>query len=145
MPTVLGRPYDISWRGKPPHMLQTDIQVWWQFLDTWAHQYHTIYYDSLIGGPAIPDQKTATPMQRMWRANMAKRTDAIGVSNTHVDIIEVSADPGLRAIGQLQTYRALWIRDPKIQLPERLILVCSRIDPDLLDAASMYGILIYVI
>lgn len=126
-------------------MLAPDIPVWWRFLDTWGSQYSAVYYDCLLGGPALSLQEEKDPLKKMWRFNLSKRADAIALTDNHVDIIEVSNDPGLRSVGQLQTYHALWLRDPKINLPERLVLVCETIDPDLLDAASMYGLLIYVI
>ncbi|GAH19333.1 unnamed protein product, partial [marine sediment metagenome] len=52
---------------------------------------------------------------------------------------------GLRVIGQLQTYRVLWIRDTPIAKPEKMILVCEVPNIDLFDAASMFGIQIYVL
>jgi len=84
-------------------------------------------------------------MQIMWRDLLVKRADAIAELDDEVWIIEVSADPGLRAIGQLQSYRVLWLRDPKIAKPEKLVLVASTIEEDLLDVASTYGIQNYII
>ena len=126
-------------------MLAPDIPVWWRFLDTWRSQYSTIYYDCLLGGPVLTKEEERDPLKRGWRFNLSKRADAIAITKTHVDIIEVASDPGLRSIGQLQTYRALWLRDPAILLPERPVLVCEMIDQDLLDAAGMYGLQVYII
>lgn len=85
------------------------------------------------------------PLKRMWRINISKRADAIAELDNEVWIIEVASDPGLRTLGQLQTYRLLWLRDPKIAKIERMILVCETINQDLLDAVSTYGVSIYVI
>lgn len=85
------------------------------------------------------------PLKRMWRVNIAKRADAIAELENELWIIEVSADPNLKCFGQLQTYRALWLRDPKINKIERCVLVAERIDPDILDAAGMYGILVFIV
>lgn len=81
----------------------------------------------------------------MQQFNASKRADAIGITATHVWIIEVSADPGLRAIGQLQVYRTLWLRDPVIDLMEKMVLVAERIDPHILDAATQYGITVFIV
>lgn len=145
MPTTLGRPYPLTWKGKPPHMLKPDIPVWWRFLEKWGYQYQRVYYDCLLGGPTLTKEQELDPILRGWRANISKRADAIAITDRHVYIIEVASDPGLRSVGQLQTYHALWLRDPLILLPERLILVCEMIDPDLLDATSMHGIQIYIV
>lgn len=145
MPTDLGRPYALDWRGDPPHMLKPDIPVWYRFLDKWGFPFLNLYYDCLLGGPFLTQEEKKDPLKWMWRVNLAKRADSIAELDNEVWIIEVASDPGLRILGQLQTYRVLWLRDPKLAKIERMILVCESIDQDLLDAASMMGVLIYVI
>lgn len=145
MPTDLGRPYKLDWRGRPPHMLEQDIPLWYRFLEKWGFQFINFYYDCLLGGPYLTPQELKDPLKKMWRVNLSKRADAIAELDNEVWIIEVACDPGLRVLGQLQTYRVLWLRDPKIAKIERMVLVCEAIDTDLLDAASMSGVLIYII
>ena len=145
MPTILGRTYSIEWRGNPPHMLTPDIPVWYRFLETYGHLFTSLWYDCLLGAALLTPEEELDPLKRMWRQNLARRADAVAELEKEVWIIEVSDDPGLRALGQLFTYRVLWMRDPPITKPERLILVCEMIEPNLLDSASSYGIQIYVI
>lgn len=145
MPTDLGRPYALDWRGDPPHLLQRDIPVWYRFLEKWGGGFLNLYYDCLLGGPYLTPEENRDPLKRMWRVNLAKRADAIAELKDEVWIIEVAPDPGLRVIGQLQTYRALWLRDPKINKLERMVLVSEVPNEDLFDAASTYGISIYMI
>lgn len=144
MPTTLGRSYEIAWRGSPPHMLQPDVPVWYRFLEKWGTLLEALYYDVLLGGPHLTPEQERDPMQRMWRANTSKRADAIGELPGEVWIIEVAQRPGLRAIGQLLTYLALWTEDPKIMKIEIPVLVCELIDTDLIAAATKYGIRVYV-
>ena len=145
MPTRLGLEYDRTWRGKPPHMLQPDVPVWWRFLDKWSSLLDRLWYDCLLGGPEMSFAERQDPLKQMWVTNLSKRADAIAVVAKELWIIEVASDPGLRAIGQLQTYHTLWLRDPVITLPEVLVLVGERIDPDLLDACAMHGIRIFMV
>jgi len=145
VPTELGRPYTLEWRGNPPHMLARDIPVWYRFLEKWNEGFLKLYYDCLLGGPALSADQKKDPMQRMWRINLAKRADAIVELKDEVWIIEVSADPGVRSIGQCHTYRSLWLRDSPINKLEKPVLVCERMDPDLLDAAGMYGVLVFIV
>jgi len=84
-------------------------------------------------------------MKRMWRANTAKRADAIAELAREIWIIEVAQRPGLRAIGQLLTYQHLWLEDPKIDKPVRVVLVAEQFDKDLFAAAANSGILIYAV
>lgn len=144
MPTTLGKPYAIDWRGRPPHMLKQDVPVWYRFLEKWGHLFINLFYDCMLGGPTLSPEEEKDPMKRMWRANLAKRADAIGETQTEAWIIEVADSPGLRAIGQLLTYLSLWQEDPKIAKIERAVLVCNFVDTDLIASAAKYGIQTYV-
>ena len=145
LPTILGSPYALDWRGNPPHMLIPDVPVWYRFLDTYGIIFQKLYYDVLLGALRLTPQEEKDPLKRMWRQNMARRADAVVETEKEIWIIEVADDPGLRSIGQLLTYRVLWIRDPVVAKPEKLILVGETIEKNLLDAASSYGISIYLI
>lgn len=144
MPTLLGNTYEVSWRGAPPHMLSTDIPVWYRFLELWGFRFTALYYDVLLGGPFLSPAQEQDPIMRMWRANSSKRADAIAELPAEVWIIEVAQRPGLRAIGQLLTYLALWTEDPQITKIEIPVLVCEEVDTDLIASAAKYGIRTYV-
>jgi len=126
-------------------MLKEDVPVWYDFLDRYGYMFKSLYYDCLLGGPEYTEEQLEDPMFRMWRQNLSKRADAIAELETEVWIIEVADFPGLRAVGQLNTYRALWIEDPKIMKPEKPILVCRTIDTDLARSLTLYGGQIYVV
>ena len=143
MATILHKAFSLEWRGNPPHMLAPDVPVWYRFLDQWGFRFTALYYDALLGAPNLTPEEEPDPMKRMWRFNTSKRADAIATTDNAVWIVEVADDPGLRALGQLHVYRTLWLQDPVIDLPERLILVSERIDPHLLDAAIQHGVKVY--
>lgn len=126
-------------------MLAADHPVWYRFLDQHRPEFTALYYDCLLGAPALTDEEELDPLKKMWRFNVSKRADAIATTAHHVWIIEVADDPGLRALGQLHVYRTLWLQDPAIDLMERLVLVCERIDPHLLDAAHQHGVEVFVV
>lgn len=145
MPTLLGKSYDTTWRGSPPHMLPPDVPVWYRFLEKWGHLFTNLYYDVLLGGPVLSPAQEKDKYWRMWRANTSKRADAIAELQDQVWIIEVSARPGLRAVGQLMVYLSLWVEDPKIIKPEKSILVSQELDTDLIASAARFGIQTYII
>jgi len=126
-------------------MLEPDIPVWYRFLDIWGRFFEALYYDSFLGGPSLTPEEEKDPFKRMWRANTSKRADAIAETRDEVWLIEVSDYPGMRALGQLHTYQTLWIEDPKIMKPEKLVLVCSRLDTDIGAACGKFGIQIYIV
>ena len=145
MPTILGRKYSTDWRGKPPHMLAPDIPVWYRFLKEWAPHFVTLYYDCLLGGPEPVPYEEKDPMKKMWRALTSKRADAIAELQDAIWLIEVSAYPGMRALGQLLTYKTLWDQDPKSDLPVTMVLVADQIDPDVRLSYVPYGIKLYLV
>lgn len=126
-------------------MLDSDVPVWYRFLDRFAPAFSALYYDILLGGPWLTPEQEKDPLQRMWRYNISKRADAIGVDAGVVWIIEVSSYPGLRAIGQLAVYKALWDEDPKITGPVKLVLVAERLDNDLGAALGIAGIQVFLV
>ena len=145
MPTELGRSYPLIWRGDPPHMLKPDIPIWYRFLAIYGAPFLKLYYDCALGGPSLTEVQKMDPLQVMWRGLLVKRADAIAELDNEIWIIEVSADPGLRAIGQLISYGHLWKRDPKIVKPVKLVLVSGTIEEDLADVVSSYGVLIFIV
>jgi len=145
MPTDLGKTYPLDWRGNPPHMLKQDVPVWYRFLEKWGSGFLNLYYDCLLGGPLLDAEEKKDPLKWMWRVNLAKRADAIAELENEVWIIEVAPDPGLRILGQLIAYKTLWLRDPKINKLEKMILVSEVPNEDLFDAASTYGVSIYIL
>jgi len=98
----------------------------------------------LLGGPVLSPDQEDDSYWKMWRANTSKRADVIAELENEIWIIEVSARPGLRAVGQLMVYLALWLEDPKIIKLEVPVLVIEELDTDLIASAAKYGIRSYV-
>lgn len=145
MPTILGPKYSIDWRGKPPHMLKVDIPIWYRFLEKYGSQFNSLYYDCLLGGPHLTPREEKDPLLRMWRFNTSKRADVIVETKDEVWIIEVTSEPKVRALGQLMMYKRLWKEDPKSNKSLKVVLVCDRVDADVVAASSTYGVETYVV
>jgi len=145
MPTDLGKPYSLDWRGDPPHMLKVDVPIWYRFLEKYGAPFINLYYDCLLGGPFMTPEELKDPYKRDWRIINSKRADAIAELEHEVWIIEVAKEAGLRSLGQIQAYHALWLRDPKIMKIEKVVLVSDTIGKDLLDATGMYGVLTFIV
>lgn len=126
-------------------MLEPDIPVWWRFLEKWGFEIEKLWYDCLLGGPFLTPEEEKDPIKKSWRYVNSKRPDAIAETKNEVWIIEVSANPGLRAMGQCAAYQALWQEDPKIEKIDRMVLVVETLDTDLGAAIAKMGGLIYVV
>lgn len=126
-------------------MLKPDIPVWYRFLEKYGEMFEGLYYDCLLGGPVLTPDEEKDPMKRMWRSNTSKRADAIAELENEVWLIEVSDYPGMRAVGQLHTYQALWLEDPKIEKIEKMVLVCDRLDTDIGAACGKFGFMVFIV
>jgi len=142
MPTDLGEPFDITWRGDPQQMLPPDVPLWHLFLDRYASNFERFFYNVRVGGPDISKITGDLALAKMWYASTAKRIDAIGEKKGELWIIEVAASPYLRAVGQCLSYKFLWELDPKIDKPAKMILLCPFIDSDLERILKHYGVMI---
>jgi len=142
MPTTLGQEYSPLWRGKYPHMLKEDYPVWEHFLDRNANLFERVFYDVRVGGVWENDPSLTEQDKKMFFDVTAKRIDVVGELKEETWIIEVASKPGLRATGQMLTYLALWLEDPKIIKPAKAVLVADAVDNDLKRALEIYGVLV---
>lgn len=140
MPTELGRPYPVAWRGDPEQMLEQDVPLWHQFLEKYGSQFAHFFYNVRVGGPDVSKINEDIKTAMLWYALNAKRIDAIGEKIDRIWIIEVTAVPGLRAVGQCLSYKYLWEEDPKINKPAIMVLLCQRIDADLEAVLKHYAV-----
>ena len=139
MPTDLGTPYSPAWRGRYPHMLRPDYPVWERFLDTHGDRIVNLYYDVRVGDGGVTNGEYDEKMAAMYRAVTAKRLDALVEFQDEVWLVEVADGPGLRAVGQLATYVALYAEDPKIPKPTIPVLVCDSLDRDFKATLRLYS------
>lgn len=140
MPTELGSPFEITWRGDPQQMLPPDVPLWHLFLDRFAWKFERFFYNVRVGGPDISKIKGDAALAKMWYANTAKRIDAIGETKKDLWIIEVASSPYLRAVGQCLSYKFLWELDPKIEKQARMVLLCYFLDADLKAVLKHYAV-----
>lgn len=140
VPTELGQPYEITWRGSPAQMLDADVPLWHLFLNKFGSQFIRFFYNVRVGGPSFEGLDVDPMMAKSWYASTAKRIDAIAERTNEIWIIEVASSPYLRAVGQCLTYQFLWNLDPKINKPVKVVLLCYFLDSDLEKVLKHYGV-----
>lgn len=129
-----------DYRGKYPHMFKLDVAVWERFLDRYSELYEGFYYDVVVGKEIkgvdhldIPYQKDAWVLSQL-------RIDAIGERTESTDIIEVKPRGNMAAIGQLLTYKELYIKEYSPKKHVRMILVAGEIDPNIISLTEKHKI-----
>ena len=142
MPTDLGQPYALTWRGDPQQMLPADVPLWHLFLDRYASNFERFYYNVRVGGPDISKIVGDLAIAKCWYASTAKRIDVIAEKKKEIWIIEVASAPYIRAVGQCISYHFLWRQDPKIKKPFKMVLLCYYLDADLERILKHYSVTI---
>jgi hypothetical protein len=143
--TELGQRYEITWRGRYPHMLDEDIPVWNRFLDKFAQDFKAFYYDVRVSGEDVERFLVGDKWDNLAYKLLAYRIDAIGEKENEIWIIEVTTKPGPRTLGQMIFYYNYWMRDPKIKKPVSLHVVCENIMPDILDMLQRSYIIVHIL
>lgn len=114
-------------------MFPRDVLVWERFLGTFGSLYNEFAYDVRVG--------EKTWVNPRWEENYKKdaqilsqlRIDAVGFKDSVVEIIEVKPRFNSSAIGQVLSYKKAFIKDFKVVLPVRAVVVAAEIDPNIIQ------------
>lgn len=127
--------YPVEWlpitaRVHYPGMSKHDASIWHRFLDAYGADFQQVAYNLRLGG-SEPTDPTASPEEKlMWRAETAKRVDAIVRNDDEIWLCEVRPGAGLAAVGSAVGYGILSDKDPWTTLPIVLTIVTDQMDPD---------------
>lgn len=126
--------------SKYPHMLPAETRRWDLFLAQHGMPEGEVSYDVHLGEGAPID-----PSWPGWMAGMVKtlsthRVDVVIERPDEVVIVEVKGVAGMGAVGQLVGYEALWMKERGVDRAVRLLLVCERVEADMLSVFDWYGI-----
>jgi hypothetical protein len=126
-----------------PHLLPQDIAVWERYLNSPDAAYHSIEYDVRVGSGRDPGDTYEANIRQMAIDLSQRRIDAVGHRRDTIDIIEITTDAGLTAIGQLHAYPRLYTARYNPTKPLRTVLVCESIQTDLETAIRELGAHVY--
>jgi hypothetical protein len=102
-----------------------EILVWRNWLQLHQREYDRFDYNVRIGtgvdpGPAFPQN-----IRDMAIAIRSLRLDAVGWQGAAATIFEVKRRAGPQNVGQLLTYRAVWVQQALSAAAPALVLVCA--------------------
>lgn len=139
------RSFIASARSPFPHMSEGDVEVWTPFLLAEVISFESVIYDVGVGGrqaALVPDSEELKPM---WLTLIRKRIDAVVFGGGKVWTIEVKPVAGMSALGQALTYRELWNREGRSETKARAMVVCSRVDDDVEELFTLFGVVVVVL
>lgn len=145
MPTELGQPYSVTWRGRYPHLLPEDKPTWEKFMDTEAGLFERFYYDVRVGGPDLDTVPTSNKWAKLFYTLKAYRIDVVGEKADELWLIEVTGSAGIRSLGQCIAYPLLYSKDPVINKPVLPVLLAHSIDFDIKWCCDQQGIRVVLV
>lgn len=138
----LGIFYPKDWAGKPPHMASHDLEIWIRYREKHAHEFIGFYFDAACGTPAEVPPGTPENLARDWIRITSKRIDVIGIKTNEIWIIEVRPDASSGALGTILTYFECARKEPPDSRLIVPVIISDRFDPDIIENAKSFGIIL---
>ena len=127
------------------HMMPVEVPLWERFLSEHQEYFDSFSYDVHVGEGIPANPLWPENIKAMAKYVTQKRIDAVGYRKGEVWIIEVKPDAGLSAIGQLLSYKELYIKKHGELKKIYLACVTDNITPDEIYLFKKFNIRYYVV
>lgn len=114
------------------------------FLQLHIHEYDSYQFSVKVGQGLTPDPSHLPGVQRNTALSTKKRIDIVAWQGQRATILEVKFRANPQALGQLTTYRHLWMEDNPGALEPRLAIIARYTDPDTARVFEANGVDVYL-
>lgn len=127
------------------HMKPLDQAIWERFLEKFPDAYDSVQYGVRVGTvPEFVAGHDDIAMQK--QAEIYQREiDVIGFKGDQIDIIELKPRATTSALGQVNGYRHLYMRDYSLPETPKAIIITDELLPDMGLLADQAGVQIIVV
>ncbi len=137
--------YTYHLRSHYPNMRPEDVAIWEHFILKYPDMYEEVAYDVLVGSPpgfpTIVGEGPASDDLRLYK----KKIDVVGYRLGRVDIIELKPRAGAAALGQVNGYKTLYIRDISADPAPFAVLITDELRTDMQMLADEAKVLLFVV
>lgn len=127
-----------------PERTDRESTVIRDFLFAHGAEFDRFSFSVRVGQGVTPDPATLPAVQRNTRFSTRKRIDILAWRGTRPVIIEVKEHITPASLGQILTYRHLWLEEhPDAPEPE-LVVIGRETDDDTVHALNAAGITVFV-
>jgi len=117
--------------GPFTHMSQEEKSIWLRWLEAGGTRHAPFLYDVRVGdGLQMPAGSSGYAIRSAW-ALTTKRIDAVYFVGDIAIIIEVKRRAGAGAVGQLITYRDLFMKIQGFWKSATMLLITDELQPDM--------------
>lgn len=114
------------------------------FLNAHGDEFERFGFSVRVGASANPDSAHLIGVQKSTLWSNRKRIDLVCQAGTSTTLVEAKMRLEPSAIGQLLTYRLLWMEDNPDAGDPALILIGRYTDGDTVRSAQAHGINVYI-
>ena len=114
-----------------PHLKPADIAIWERFIDKFPEAYSAVEYDAPVG--KVPEfvAEHDDPAMKAQGTLYQRKIDVVGYRDKVVDIIELKPAASSSAIGQVNGYRHLYMRDISKGFKPGALIITDRLLPEM--------------
>ena len=130
--------------AKYPHMKPADVRIWERFLRDHHDFFERVDYDVHVGkGAEFLSSDESTPDGRENRLYQ-KKIDVVGYRNDSTTLIEVKPIADVKALGQILTYKELYMGTRRGEPNPHMLVLCEKIMAEMKQVYRGKGISVIV-
>ena len=114
-----------------PHLVGGDILLWNNFLTNYPNFFSAVSYDVRVGEGIDPTGDMPESIRQMGIELTKKRIDVLGQHNNEIWIVELKWNPLVEVLGQLESYKILFLKGYGQIIPIKLCAIINWLNPDL--------------
>jgi hypothetical protein len=141
----MGIIYPYGRLGSYAHMKPRDIAIWERFIDEYPDAFEKCEYDVFVGDPPAFNTLWDNDEDKNQDALYRLKIDVLGHSPGRMDIVEVKPEAGPGAIGQLEGYYKLFMRDMAAGATVGKVLVTDMERPNMRYLCEQAGVALFVV
>lgn len=126
-------------------MMPYDVAIWERFIEKFPSAYKMVEYDHALGSTpqfdTVVNEATGGDAAKLYQYKI----DVVAELDDRIDIIELKPNAGPSALGQVNSYVALYKRDRSPQKPLRPVVITDILRTDMQHLADDAGVTLIVV
>lgn len=123
-----------------PHMMDEDTAVWSKYLADQVVRLKAVWYDVKVGQPVQPTDPIDKMAVSIARGLTRKRIDVVVQVGGGYWVVEVKPVANYVALGQVISYRRLFIEEYRPDGDVIAVIVCNEVDSDVFEDFEASGV-----
>lgn len=124
-----------------PHMMTEDAEVWTKFLQGYDRVINQVWYDLHVGSIPLAVDPADEMAVKIALGIMRKRIDVICDTPDGFWVCEIKPYGSYVAVGQVLLYTELFIAEYEPDVPVWPVVICRKVDTDILGLFEREGVI----